>query len=519
MRLSRQDGFGLVELTVMIVILAVLAAIAMQSMTPVVQDARKSKARREMERLGHAIAGDPNLTTNGVRSDFGYVGDVGAFPANLDALYRNPGGYSTWDGPYTADGYLQDSTGFKTDEWGQSYSYSGGLVIISTGSGSTLRHEIGGSADDYLRNTVNVIVTDESGNPPGTTLRDSVSIVLSHPDGTGNIRTRTANPDSSGSISLDSVPAGNHRLLVVFQPTVDTLTRYLNVLPGHRDTCRFKFATNVFTTAGTVVGEVGSVTINQGNEDDWHTVNLSNSYSSPVVVMRTLSYNGGHPTHLRVRNIAPDQFEWQMEEWDYCDGPHMTEDCPYLVIEEGVHTLEDGTMIQAGFAEVTHNWAEVRFHEDFTSSVVLLTGVASYNGTQACITRTRNLSWSGFQLKVQEEEASDDIHLPETIAWIAIESGSGTNNGTSFQAYRTGETVNHTWHTINFSPPFGATPIFLCHDDTYLGGNTCGTRYKDLSATRVRVFIEEEKSNDGERNHVHENVSWLAWGQAGDIVR
>lgn len=518
-RLRNQDGFGLIELTVMIVILAVLAAIAMQSMTPMIKDARVSRAEREMLELGYAIAGNVNVTAGGVRCDFGYVGDVGALPPNLDALYRNPGGYSTWDGPYVSNSFTRDSIGYKIDEWGQPYDYSGGLVITSTGSGVTLRHEIGGSVNEYLHNTLNLLVTDESGNPPGTLLSDSVTVVLRHPDGSGGVRTRTVNPDSAGAVSLDSVPVGSHRMQVVFEPTVDTLTRYLNVLPGHRESYQFKFATNVFSTAGSVVGEVGSVTINQGNEDDWHTVSLSNSYASPVVVMRTLTYNGGDPTHLRVRNIASDQFEWQMEEWDYCDGPHMTEDCPYLVIEEGVHALEDGTLVQAGFAEVTHNWTEVSFHEEFTSSIVLLTGVAGYRGTQACVTRTRNLSLSGFQLKVQEEEARDDIHSPEAIAWIAIESGSGTNNGVPFQAARTGETVSHSWHTINFSPPFSAEPIFLCHDDTYLGGNTCATRYRNLGPSSVQVFIEEEKSSDNERNHVQENVSWLAWGQAGEIVR
>lgn len=516
--LNRQDGFGLVELTVLIVILAVLAAIAMQSMTPVIRDARLARARQEMEKLGHAIAGDPNLTTNGMRSDFGYVGDIGALPPDLDALFRNPGGYSTWAGPYVSSGYTQDSVGYKIDEWGQPYNYSGGLVITSTGSGSTLRHEIPGAADAYVHNTVNVLVTDETNNPPGPTLRDSVTIILSHPNGSGGIRDRTVYPDSAGVAVLDSVPVGNHRMLLVFEPSADTLTRYLSILPGHRQTHRFKFATNLFSVGSGIVGETGSVTINQGGGADWHTVNLANSYSSPVVVMRTMTYNAGDPTHLRVRDISSNRFEWRMEEWDYCDGPHTTEDCPYLVVQEGIHTLEDGTIMQAGFAEVTHNWARVDFPQAFTSPVVLLAGIASFNDSSSCVNRTRNLSWTGFETRIQEEESADALHGPEIVAWIAIESGNGNNDGAPFQAGRTGEMVTHSWYTINFSAPFGAAPVFLCHDDTYLGSDPCATRYRNLDPTLVQIFIEEEQSGDNERNHVPENVSWLAWGQAGNII-
>ncbi len=260
--LHKQDGFGLIELTVLIVILAVLAAIAMQSMTPAIQDARIAKAKREMKVLAHAIAGNPNLATSGRRSDFGYVGDVGAFPPDLDALYRNPGGFSTWDGPYVSSGFIQDTLGHKIDEWGQPYAYSGALTITSTGSGNSITLEIPGTVDDYLYNSVRAIVTDQGGNPPGAALRDSVTLILTHPDGSGGMRTCAANPDPTGMAVIDSVPAGNHRMLLIFEPTTDTLTRYLNILPGHRETCRFKFASDLFSA---VTSADGGYTYPSGN--------------------------------------------------------------------------------------------------------------------------------------------------------------------------------------------------------------------------------------------------------------
>jgi len=126
-------GFGLIEVLVMIIVIGIVAATALQWMTGSVDDIRRVKTEREMAVLARAITGDPSLTQDGVRSDFGYVGDIGAFPPNLHALHTNPGGYGTWEGPYLPSGFIQDSIGYRFDEWGRAYQYSGGITITSTG--------------------------------------------------------------------------------------------------------------------------------------------------------------------------------------------------------------------------------------------------------------------------------------------------------------------------------------------------------------------------------------------------
>jgi len=270
---------------------------------------------------------------------------------------------------------------------------------------------------------------------------------------------------------------------------------------------------------GNTIGEVGKIVRNQtGGGADWYTVNLNHSYTNPVVFMKGLSYNGSHPTHLRVRNVTSTSFEWQMEEWDYKDGNHTTETCPYIVLEAGTYTLEDGTKIEAGTFTASTSWQTVSFSQSFSSTPTLLVGVMSDNDDAAVVARTRSLSSSSFQVKLQEEEAADQVHSNETIAWVAIEQGSGTNNGNQYISARTANAVKNSWYTINFSPTFSAEPIFLCHDDTYDGGNTCDVRYNNLTGTSVDVKIEEEQSKDSEVNHTTEVVSYLVWAQAGDIV-
>ncbi len=243
----RQAGFSLIELTIVIVVIGIMATIVMQSMAPLVEDSRRTKTEREMKMLAEAIVGNASITTDGKRSDFGYVGDFGAFPTNLQALYQNPGGYATWDGPYIDPGFAQDSTGFKTDEWGTLYQYSGGITITSIGSGSTITKKIADATSDYLLNSLNATIGDAYGGVPGTTYDDSVDIVITIPNGSGTTTTKTYHPDSTGTFTLDSLPVGQHELRIIYVPQVDTLFRYLTILPRHRGSYDYKFANGYFS--------------------------------------------------------------------------------------------------------------------------------------------------------------------------------------------------------------------------------------------------------------------------------
>jgi len=240
-------GFSLIELLVVIVVIGILTAVAMQSMDVAVDDVRSVKTEREMEMLAKGIAGDPSITDAGGRADFGYVGDVGGFPPNLQALYRNPGGYATWNGPYIPPEFVQDSTGFKTDEWGALYSYNGGIAIRSTGSGATISKKIADATSDYVLNSVNGYVVDGNDSLPGTEFADSVDVVITIPDGSGGTITKFYTPDSTGAFILDSLPVGRHPLRVIYTPEVDTLFRYLTVLPRHKSPGWYKFSSIYFS--------------------------------------------------------------------------------------------------------------------------------------------------------------------------------------------------------------------------------------------------------------------------------
>jgi prepilin-type N-terminal cleavage/methylation domain-containing protein len=236
MQISRsQHGFSLIELTMVLMALGIMLAIAMQSMTSSMADSRRVNTEREMSAIADAIVGDAEIMQDGRRSDFGYVGDIGEFPPNLSALYTDPGGLTTWNGPYLTLDHTQDSTGYLYDEWGAAYSYSGGTTISSSGGGSALTHKIANAEADYLLNTVRGTVRDFESYPPGAVKKDSVKILFEIPKGASGMVTKVLYPSSDGAFSVDSVPAGQRTVRFVYIPTNDTVKRIYTVLPRHKN--------------------------------------------------------------------------------------------------------------------------------------------------------------------------------------------------------------------------------------------------------------------------------------------
>ena len=226
-------GYTLIEMVMVIVIIGILAAVAMKSMRNVTDLTRTEETRIEMYRLAHAVAGNPNLVSGGVRVDYGYTGDIGAPPGSWDNLVANPG-YSTWNGPYIQDEFAPGTGNnlFKYDAWGAPYSSPNSGSFSSTGGPETITRKIANSTGDLLYNSVVLSITDLNLTLPGESYKDSVRFLLTHPNGSGSTVTETKYPNANGLVRFDSIPVGIHTLRVVFLSSSDTLTRKINIDPG-----------------------------------------------------------------------------------------------------------------------------------------------------------------------------------------------------------------------------------------------------------------------------------------------
>ena len=264
-------------------------------------------------------------------------------------------------------------------------------------------------------------------------------------------------------------------------------------------------------------GETGRVRASQADAGAWHSVTLENAYVAPVVIMQPLSFNGGDPTTVRIRNVTSNGFEWQMDEWDYRDGAHTTETVSYLVMESGVFQLEDGSRVEVGTVSADHAFASVAFSRAFDEIPVILSQAQTQADPAAVVTRQRNASAAGFEVRLQEQQANDPVHDLETVGWVAIEPGVGMTAGVPFEAATTPDAVTHAWYALGFAQGYG-DPVLVAGVQTLDGGDTVGLRYRNLGPTSAEVFLEEEKSRDTEVAHTTEVVGYLVFDRPGSLV-
>ncbi len=227
-RISDNSGFTLVELVVMIVVIGIISAIAVFNIDRNVESAQFSAAKAEMDQIARSIAGNPDLYEGGARSDFGYIGDIGALPDSIGDLINNIHSFGTWRGPYLNAGTEAD---YRLDPWGTQYSLND-TMIISTGSGSTITKAIAPSRAALVANELSGRISDATGDSPGTSFRDSVDVILFYPDGAGGISNISINPDETGAFSYTGIPIGNHRLQIISIPDADTVNYELSFVPG-----------------------------------------------------------------------------------------------------------------------------------------------------------------------------------------------------------------------------------------------------------------------------------------------
>lgn len=264
--------------------------------------------------------------------------------------------------------------------------------------------------------------------------------------------------------------------------------------------------------------EAGRVRVFQIGPSQWHSVTLQQGYVQPVVIMQPPSHNGQSPTTVRLRNVTWRGFEFQLDEWDYQNGMHTVETVGYLVIEAGLHRLSDGRFLEAGTAEVGHDFATIPLAARFQAVPVILTQAQTSNEGSAVVTRQRGASTTGFEVRLQEEQAADGLHANETVGYVAAEAGAGLVEGVAFEAFHLPQPLSEAWTNVAFSTSYEG-PVLLAGIQTFDDGDPAGLRYRRLGPEGVEVRIQEEMSADAEVEHGDELVGYLVFeygGETGD---
>lgn len=126
-RLSIQNGFSLLELLVVLMLISVVGTIAIRSTVDIGYSARYEQTRDRLESIRTAIIGNPKRTINGQPDISGFVADMGRLPVNLRELVDQ--NYCTVDRTIdetTSGAAAADCNAITADSWVNQTGYTAG---------------------------------------------------------------------------------------------------------------------------------------------------------------------------------------------------------------------------------------------------------------------------------------------------------------------------------------------------------------------------------------------------------
>jgi len=238
--LRDEAGFTLIEIILVIVLLGLLAAVAANVVTNAASQARFDETRKEMDSLKLAIIGNPELVNEGIRTDFGFVGDIGRLPSTLDELVSqgalpawNSGTGMGWHGPYVKGNFQENPNDYKQDAWGNGYAYNNATGVITSlgadgaagGSGFDADFSTADltSPNDERVGTITGRVTDTLGNPLANTASVTVTARVYYPVNGASTST-TTNTDADGYYTFNNVIFGRRKVEVSITQGASTTT-------------------------------------------------------------------------------------------------------------------------------------------------------------------------------------------------------------------------------------------------------------------------------------------------------
>lgn len=271
MRMGRDTGLSLIELIIILAVMVVLIALLVPSTVQILSGARRNVTLDEMENLEKAMIGDPHLKTSGVRSGFGYLGDMGNLPSTLDdlmtqgaqpayAFNSSKGVGAGWRGPYITLGPGSDAASHRVDAFGNDYTYSNTDYV--NGLGQTVDAKLvslgadgvaGGTGNDEdvtletLRAETTATVTGYGFGLDGTPL--SVATVTMNYPANGTLTSATTTTDSAGFYQFTNIPFGIRS--VAFNPGLLYVPGSAKATTSSFNTVEFRVA-NLSTTNITV---------------------------------------------------------------------------------------------------------------------------------------------------------------------------------------------------------------------------------------------------------------------------
>lgn len=276
-------------------------------------------------------------------------------------------------------------------------------------------------------------------------------------------------------------------------------------------------------TLSPYTNEVG-LDVTQGDEQQygnlsygnvsWNSVFFKKPYTAvPAIILGSpTNQNSGVLMTPRARMVSfTSRFNVQLAPWAYQNITSLSreEKVPYFITPFGNFDF-GGLKAEANRVQVDGVWTPVTFTTPFETVPVVFVSQLNSSTTHPLTARVRNVTTTGFEVKLQKESAIKTSISKESVAYLAITQGTGTVND---QKLIVGKTADNVIKTTGYTKiDFGATiedPVFIaqmqtCNDDTV----TAVIRTLSLSTTFANVTKQRERST-GVTVAGNETAGWM----------
>jgi len=164
--------------------------------------------------------------------------------------------------------------------------------------------------------------------------------------------------------------------------------------------------------------------------------------------------------------------------------------------------------LEIGEVSVDHNWQRVEFNDPFIAPVVVAKPFSS-NGSDPAVIRIRNVEATGFEIRIQEWDYLDGMHVKETVSYLVMERGNYTlADGTRIEA-GIFDAGNTSFAPVKFNQAFAEVPVVFSAVTTLNGSDAVTTRLRRVSDAGFELRLEEQERNAPD--HATETISYVAW--------
>ena len=264
------------------------------------------------------------------------------------------------------------------------------------------------------------------------------------------------------------------------------------------------------------------------------TVNLNNTFTSPVVVTAINYNNNTIPVVTRISNVSGGSFDVRLQA--AAAGTPVADTVSYLVVEEGAWSIGgvnfEAFTYNSTVTDENNSWVgqAQSYQQSYTSPVVLGQVMSSNDADWSVFWNfgsSRQNPPDAANLNTGKTVAEDTnvTRANETVGVVIFEADHGTLGGVEFEAALGADSVrgvtNAPPYAYTFNTTFASAPSVGLATMAAVDGGNGGWAYTfggtPMTATTLNLVIDEDQINDTERNHTPEQVGYVVFAGAGSV--